>query len=185
MSGDELDALIRALASSAPDTRAEAVRLAAELVPPELFVKLVSSEVPVAVRSSAMDALRLIGPDALPAILSGAEGTGHGSIFCFQLLAWFDDDAGLELLCRAAAEEAPLRQQAAVEALGMRGDPRAIPVLTEALKAEPWVAMAAVVALGRIRDPRADEVLRTITSDPWLGSAAVDALNRRREEALR
>ena len=179
MSSDQLDALIRALGSTSPETRVEAVRLAADVASPELLVSVVRSEVPVAIRSGAMDALRLIGERALPPILREAEKDGHGSIFCLQLLAWFpDDDAGFELLCRIAAGSSALRQQAAIEALGLRGDARAIPVLGRALQGELWVAMAAVVALGRSRDPRALDELRKVASDPWLGSTATDALAR-------
>lgn len=71
---------------------------------------------------------------------------------------------------------------AAASELGMRGDPKAVPALMEALSDHNYVCTVASLALARIRPPEAIDALVTILADSkrfWVprGAAAV-ALGR-------
>src|SRR5215468_4855980 len=71
---------------------------------------------------------------------------------------------------------------AAASALGVRGDPKAVPALMEVLSDDNYVCTCAVLALGRIRPPKAIDVLVAILGDRerfWVprGAAAI-ALGR-------
>jgi HEAT repeat protein len=81
---------------------------------------------------------------------------------------------GLE---RALRDPHPNVVSAAVDALGLLGDPRAVNALVElAAEGEFWTRVAAVVSLGRLGDARALPALTRALREPWLAVAAAEAL---------
>ncbi len=69
------------------------------------------------------------------------------------------------------------------QALGRRGDPRAVDLLIRLLNDEDWrVRQKAAWALGNIGDPRALQPLRRLMSDPYDG---VQDMARQATEMIR
>ncbi|MBX5484530.1 MAG: HEAT repeat domain-containing protein [Myxococcaceae bacterium] len=171
--------LEEALADPSFAVRSRAVELAAQHIPPERLVALVASGDNFARRASAINALGRAGPRAIPTLLKAIEsGEAGARIFCLQALGRIRAPEALEALCKASTSEDTLIAQAAIEALGVQGDPRAIPYLVDALGKDHWRGMAAIVALGRIRDPRVPEALRAHREEPRYRELIDDILAR-------
>ncbi|MFG0319632.1 MAG: HEAT repeat domain-containing protein, partial [Planctomycetota bacterium JB042] len=73
-----------------------------------------------------------------------------------------------DVFARALGDDDPRRREAAVVSLGELEDPRAGPLLRDAVEDEdPSVRVAALKALALQIDGRADERLFTAARDPW------------------
>lgn len=174
-------ALLEDLGAASFEKRSRAVARAVREVTPDDLVALVGREGQPSLRCSAMEALSRVGAAADRAILTAAAHDDECGNFCLQLLADRRGEASFALLCSAARAGSVLRRQAAVEALGTRRDPRALPVLAAALSDDPWVAAAAAVALCALDHPDAEEALARV--DGWIAEAARSARSRRMEKS--
>lgn len=159
--------------------RLAASELAATCVEPHRLVELMALGDDFARRASAINALVRAGPRALPALLAAMRApnaTAH--VFCLQALARIPCEQSFAALCLAARSPDTLVSQAALDGLGQQGDPRAVPVLREALGKDQWRALSAIVALGHLDAPEARPLLASLETDERYGEAAADALRR-------
>lgn len=172
-------AIEAALADSHWAVRLAAAELAAACVEPERLVGMMAEGEDFARRASAVNALVRAGERAVPALLAALEGPPSATqVFCLQALSRIRCAPAFAALAAAARSPDALVSQAGLEGLGKQGDPRALPLLAEALGKDQWRALAAVVALGHLGVPAARRHLEPLLDDERFAEAARDALRR-------
>jgi HEAT repeat protein len=117
-------------------------------------------------------------PVLLDSIRSGKEHMR--ALICARLARTTSYKSHTVLLDILLHDESPHVRAVAAEALGERGDRRALPALESTLDSHPLVAYSAVVALVRLWDPRDTETLIRVLEDKTVRSPVLQQVVLRR-----
>ncbi len=145
----------------------------------------------VGLRNAAVEALVLVGIDAVPAAVSALESLdADGRKLAAEILAGVPDPRGTRALARALVDPDPNVRCAAAEALGASSSAgeeareRAIVALTSALgSSEELLKLASLDALARLDAKLPWSVFEPLASDPLLRKHAILAAARSRDRA--
>ena len=160
-------------------TRQAAIRLAARKLPATRLLEGVAHEANSVLRTACIDALKLKGPSAIPALRRGTVSEDPDVVlFTLQILGAMPEEDVAPILMGFLSHPDLNIAQAAVESLGDLKCRRAVPSLLELLEGELWLRFAAILSLGRIGDSRATLELLKLTGDDSLGTTALEALGR-------
>ena len=177
-----------------PRLRERAMRQIAEERTEDTIPQLMAilSDEDVVYRRAAVQALGVIGLDAVPALVEQLKGSENETVraSCAKGLAAialnFPEGSfptlALQGLQIALSDPNPVVKISAVGALGTVGSP-ALEILVEAMKLDDLALQVAVInALGSLGDSRATEVLESAAkdeaADPYIRESATSALSR-------
>jgi HEAT repeat protein len=173
------DLIWEALEDRDAATRQAAIRLAARKLPAARLLEGVAHEANSVLRTACIDALKLKGPSALPALRRATESDDPDVVlFTLQILGAMPEEEAAPVLTGFLAHPDLNIAQAAVESLGDLKCRRSVPALLELLEGDLWLRFAAILSLGRIGDARATLELLKLTGDDSLGATALEALGR-------
>lgn len=162
-----------------PLVRETAIRLGAARLAGARLLKGVASEANSALRTACIEALKLKGPAALPALKKGLSSPDPDVIlFSLQILGSLPEPDSAPLLLPYLHHEDLNIAQAAVDGLGELKSRRAVGPLLGLLGGDLWLRLAAVIALGKIGDSRATLDLLGVIDDDTLGTTALEAIGR-------
>lgn len=162
-----------------PLVRETAIRLGAARLNGNRLLKGVASEANSVLRTACIEALKLKGTAALPALKKGlASKDTDVVLFTLQILGSLPESDSAPLLLPFLSHPDLNIAQASVDGLGELRSRRAVGPLLGLLGGDLWLRLAAVIALGKIGDPRATLDLLGLVEDDTLGTTALEAIGR-------
>lgn len=173
------DILWNGLVDPEPLVRETAIKLGASRLPGPRLLRGVASEANSVLRTACIEALKLKGPGALPALKKAlASSDPDVVLFTLQILGSMPEPDSAPLLLPYLHHEDLNISQAAIDGLGDLRSRRAVGPLLGLLGGDLWLRLAAVIALGKIGDPRATLDLLGVIDDDTLGTTALEAIGR-------